>query len=245
VRRAWTVIPEDAAIPNDNARLYVIGDIHGRLDLLDRAVAAIARDVEAHGSDALTVTLGDYIDRGPESSGVIARLAANPFPTPYVALRGNHELMLEMFLADPSVGTQWRPQGGEQTLQSYGVAVRHVVGRANLQASELLREALPREHVAFLRSLRTSYTHGRFFLCHAGVRPGIPLDEQRDEDLMWIRDEFLLSTVDFGKIVVHGHTPTPEPEVLANRINIDTKAFASGRLTCVVLEQTGYRFLQV
>jgi calcineurin-like phosphoesterase family protein len=191
------------------------------------------------------VTLGDYIDRGPESSGVIARLAANPFPTPYVALRGNHELMLEMFLADPSVGTQWRPQGGEQTLQSYGVAVRHVVGRGNVQASELLREALPREHVAFLRSLRTSYTHGRFFLCHAGVRPGVPLDEQRDEDLMWIRDEFLLSTVDFGKIVVHGHTPRPEPEVLANRINIDTKAFASGRLTCVVLEQTGYRFLQV
>jgi serine/threonine protein phosphatase 1 len=248
VRAAWrtrTVIAEDAAIPNDNARLYVIGDIHGRLDLLDRAVAAITRDVEAHGSDALTVTLGDYIDRGPESSGVIARLAANPFPTPYVALRGNHELMLEMFLADPSVGTQWRPQGGEQTLQSYGVAVRHVVGRGNVQASELLREALPREHVVFLRSLRTSYTHGRFFLCHAGVRPGVPLDEQRDEDLMWIRDEFLLSTVDFGKIVVHGHTPRPEPEVLANRINIDTKAFASGRLTCVVLEQTGYRFLQV
>ncbi|HEY2755963.1 MAG TPA: metallophosphoesterase family protein, partial [Pseudolabrys sp.] len=240
-----TVIAEDAAIPNDNARLYVIGDIHGRLDLLERAAAAITRDVEAHGSDALTVTLGDYIDRGPESAGVIDRLAGNPFPTPYVALRGNHELMLEMFLADPAVGVQWRPQGGEQTLQSYGIAVRHVVGSANLQASELLREALPREHVAFLRSLRTSYTHGRFFLCHAGVRPGVPLDKQRDEDLMWIRDEFLVSTMDFGKIVVHGHTPMAEPEVLPNRINIDTKAFASGRLTCIVLEQTGYRFLQV
>jgi serine/threonine protein phosphatase 1 len=212
---------------------------------LERAIGAITRDIQAHGSDALTVTLGDYIDRGPDSSGVIARLAANPFPTPYVALRGNHELMLEMFLADPSVGMQWRPQGGEQTLHSYGVVVRHLAGRANVQAAALLREALPLEHVVFLRSLRSSYTHGRFFLCHAGVRPGVPLDKQREEDLLWIRDEFLLSTMDFGKIVVHGHTPTPEPEVLANRINVDTKAFASGRLTCVVLEQTGYRFLEV
>jgi serine/threonine protein phosphatase 1 len=248
VRAVWrtrTVIAEDAAIPNDNARLYVIGDIHGRLDLLERAVVAITRDVEAHGGDALTVTLGDYIDRGPDSSGVIGCLAGNPFPTPYVALRGNHEAMFETFLVDPSVGTQWRPQGGEQTLHSYGVTVRHIVGRANALASEQLREALPREHVSFLRSLRTSFTHGRFFLCHAGVRPGVPLDQQHDEDLMWIREEFLLSSADFGKIVVHGHTPTPEPEVLQNRINIDTKAFASGRLTCLVLEQTGYRFLKV
>jgi serine/threonine protein phosphatase 1 len=153
--------------------------------------------------------------------------------------------MFETFLVDPSVGTQWRPQGGEQTLHSYGVTVRHIVGRANALASEQLREALPREHVSFLRSLRTSFTHGRFFLCHAGVRPGVPLDQQHDEDLMWIREEFLLSSADFGKIVVHGHTPTPEPEVLQNRINIDTKAFASGRLTCLVLEQTGYRFLKV
>jgi serine/threonine protein phosphatase 1 len=213
--------------------------------LLERAIAAVTRDVDSHGSDALTVTLGDYIDRGPDSRGVIERLAVNPFPTPYVALRGNHEAMLETFLADPSVGLQWRTQGGEQTLQSYGVAVRHVVGRANVEASKRLRAALPQGHVSFLRSLRMSLTHGRFFLCHAGVRPGVPLDVQSDEDLMWIREEFLFSTADFGKIVVHGHTPTPEPEVLPNRINIDTKAFASGRLTCVVLEHEGYRFLEV
>jgi serine/threonine protein phosphatase 1 len=213
--------------------------------LLERVVAAIVRDVDAHGSNAQTVTLGDYIDRGPDSRGVIDRLAGNPFPTPYVALRGNHEAMLDEFLADPSVGPQWRSQGGEQTLQSYGVAVRHMAGRANVQAAELLRAAMPREHVGFLRSLRMSFTHGPFFLCHAGVRPGVPLDKQRDEDLMWIREEFLFSTADFGKIVVHGHTPMPEPEVLPNRINIDTKAFASGRLTCVVLEPDGYRFLKV
>lgn len=237
---------EDASIPNENTRLYAIGDIHGRLDLLDRAVAAIERDVGTHGSDALTVTLGDYIDRGPESCGVIERLAENPFPTPYVALKGNHEAMLADFLGDPSRGLHWRMQGGDQTLQSYGVAAgRLMVGKANVDAAERLRAALPESHVTFLRSLRTSLTHGKFFFCHAGVRPGVPLERQNEHDLLWIRAEFLNSAVDFGKIVVHGHTPARAPEVLANRINIDTGAFASGRLTCVVLDEGGHRFLEV
>jgi serine/threonine protein phosphatase 1 len=199
-----------------------------------------------HGSDALTVTLGDYVDRGPASRAVIERLAENPFATPYVALKGNHEAMLADFLDDPSVGMHWRSQGGDQTLHSYGVGVpRFMVGRANADASERLRAALPASHVTFLRSLKTSLHHGRYFLCHAGVRPGVPLDDQSEHDLLWIRGEFLRSNVDFGKIVVHGHTPAPEPEVLANRINIDTGAFASGRLTCVVLEDEGYRFLDI
>lgn len=241
-----SVISEDASIPNENTRLYAIGDIHGRADLLERAIAAIHSDVEVHGGDALTVTLGDYVDRGPASRAVIERLAANPFPTPYVALRGNHEAMMEDFLADPAVGVQWRPQGGDQTLHSYGVGVpRLIAGKANVEAAERLRAALPESHVAFLSSLKTSLSHGRFFLCHAGVRPGVPLANQNEHDLLWIRGEFLKSRADFGKIVVHGHTPTPEPEVLPNRINIDTGAFASGRLTCVVLEDQGYRFLEV
>ena len=105
------------------SRLYVIGDIHGRLDLLERAIAAIGRDVERHGPAALTVTVGDYIDRGPDSRGVIERLAANPFPTPYVALKGNHEAFLEAFLADPTTGLHWRLQGGDETLLSYGVPI--------------------------------------------------------------------------------------------------------------------------
>lgn len=224
----------------------MIGDIHGRLDLLDRAVAAIHRDVAAHGSDALTVTLGDYIDRGPSSCGVLDRLADNPFPTPYVALRGNHEAMIEEFLDDPSYGMHWRSQGGAETLQSYGVVVRGLtVGRANVEAAARLRSVMPAKHATFLRSLQMSFTHGRFFLCHAGVRPGVPLAQQSEHDLMWIRREFLASTADFGKIVVHGHTPVAEPEVLPNRINIDTCAYASDRLTCVVLEPEGYRFLDV
>lgn len=237
---------EDAKIPNENTRLYVIGDVHGRLDLLDRVIAAIHRDVEAHGPDALTITLGDYIDRGPASRGVLDRLIANPFPTPYVALKGNHEELLESFLADPAVGQHWRRLGGLETLHSYGVPVGELmVGRNYEEAADRLRAALPVEHVNFLQSLKTSFSHGQYFMCHAGVRPGVPLERQSDEDLLWIRDEFLSSKMNFGKIVVHGHTPVEEPEVRPNQINIDTGAFATGQLTCVVLDNAGHRFLAV
>ena len=237
---------QDATTPNQNARLYVIGDIHGRLDLLDDAIAAIKRDVEAHGPDALTVTLGDYVDRGPKSRGVIDRLWANPFPIPHVALKGNHELLLETFLVDPATGQHWCRLGGLETLHSYGVSDHGPrMGKNYDEASAQLRDAMPAEHIKFLHSLKTSYSHSNYFLCHAGVRPGIPLNQQSDDDLLWIRDEFLSSTIDFGRIVVHGHTPVQAPEVLANRINIDTGAFATGRLTCVVLDRQGHRFLKV
>jgi serine/threonine protein phosphatase 1 len=223
-------------------RLYVIGDIHGRLDLLDRMIGAIERDVAAHGPGALTVTVGDYIDRGPDSHGVIGRLAANPFPTPYVALKGNHEAMLEAFLADPSIGVHWRSQGGEETLVSYGVSapLRAIDDYA---AARRLSGAMPDAHVVFLQSLKMSLDIGGYFLCHAGVRPGVALDRQRDEDLLWIRDEFLDCTADFGRVVVHGHTPMEVPEVRPNRISIDTGAYATGRLTCVVLEGKSHRFI--
>jgi serine/threonine protein phosphatase 1 len=107
-----------------------------------------------------------------------------------------------------------------------------------------LRAAMPAEHTGFLQSLKTSHSHGKYFLCHAGVRPGVPLEQQSNEDLLWIRDEFLKSTMNFGKIVVHGHTPVETPDVLPNRINIDTGAFATGQLTCVALDESGHRFLQ-
>ena len=145
-------------------------------------------------------------------------------------------MLLESFLADPAVGEHWRRLGGLETLHSYGVPVTGLmVGKAYEEAADRLRDAMPAEHTSFLRSLKNSYSTDKYFLCHAGVRPGVPLERQREEDLLWIRDEFLSSTKDFGKIVVHGHTPVEEPEVLPNRINIDTGAFATGRLTCVVL----------
>lgn len=229
---------------DDDTRLYAIGDVHGRLDLLERAIRAIERDVAERGGMALTVTLGDYIDRGPQSRGVIECLADNPFATPYVALKGNHEALLEAFLADPAVGSHWRRLGGLETIASFGVPVQQLMlGRNYEEAAARLREALTPQHLDFLAALKTSVVVGRYFLCHAGVRPGIPLERQRDDDLLWIRDEFLHSTADFGKIVVHGHTPVAEPEVLPNRINIDTGAFMTGRLTCVVLEKDRHRFL--
>ncbi|HWD58315.1 MAG TPA: metallophosphoesterase family protein [Stellaceae bacterium] len=225
--------------------LYVIGDIHGRADLLDRAIEQIRRDVETHpGRDALTVTLGDYVDRGPDSRGVLDRLASNPFPTEFIALKGNHEDLMEAFLEDPSIADHWRHLGGLETLHSYGVAVGPLMRGQNYEeAAEALRAALPQSHRDFLASLSLSQVVGRYFFCHAGVRPGVALERQREEDLLWIREPFLDSRADFGKIVVHGHTPAEAPEVLPNRINLDTGAFMTGRLTCAALEGSRVRFL--
>jgi serine/threonine protein phosphatase 1 len=227
-------------------RIYAIGDIHGRLDLLERAIDAIQRDVAQRGAAALTVTVGDYIDRGPQSCGVLERLVSNPFPTSYVALKGNHEEMLEAFLADPAAGPHWARNGGLETLESYGISVSGLRrGASFVGAAKQLRAALPAAHVDFLRSLKLSFSWGKYFFCHAGVRPGVPLDRQSEDDLLWIRDLFLASEMDFGQIVVHGHTPALTPEVRANRIGIDTGAYSSGRLTCVALGEGVPRFLQV
>jgi serine/threonine protein phosphatase 1 len=234
-----------AAAQAEQARIYAIGDIHGRSDLLDRMVVAIARDLEAHpAAESVTVTLGDYVDRGPDSHGVLDRLIRNPFPTRLVALKGNHEALFETFMQDPSIADHWRRLGGLETLHSYGVAVGSMMlGRNYEEAARALRAAVPPAHLELLASLKTTLTMGRYFLCHAGVRPGVALERQSEQDLLWIRDEFLASTADFGKIVVHGHTPREKPEVLANRINVDTGAFLTGRLTCAVLEQDSVRFL--
>src|SRR5262249_30461214 len=144
--------------------------------------------------EGLTVTLGDYVDRGPDSRGVLDRLVRNPFPTDYIALKGNHEELFEAFLGQPTIGPQWRHLGGLETLHSYKVPVASLmIGTGFEEASTALRQALPEEHSTFLRNLKLSLTIGRYFLCHAGVRPGIPLESQRAEDLLWIRDEFLHS----------------------------------------------------
>ena len=229
----------------DTGRLYVIGDIHGRSDLLDRMVGEIANDLTARPIAAsLVVTVGDYVDRGPDSRGVIERLLRNPFPTRLIALKGNHEVLLEGFLLDPQVADHWRRYGGLETLQSYGVPVGDVMrGKEYLAAARALAHAVPAEHFDFLGALRTSLTVGKYCICHAGVRPGVPLDRQTEEDLLWIREPFLDSRADFGKIVVHGHTPAEQPELLPNRINVDTGAFMTGRLTCAALDADGVRFI--
>jgi serine/threonine protein phosphatase 1 len=235
---------ENKEARNHTAPLYVIGDIHGRLDLLDRLIKAIHRDVGANANKSLTVTLGDYVDRGPNSRGVINRLSINPFPGEFIALKGNHEELLQNFLSQPESGKHWRQIGGFETLRSFGIPVAPLMKGQNYdQAAEQLHDTLSPTETAFLGSLRLSLTVDRFFLCHAGVRPGVPLDRQTPADLLWIRDEFLNSNADFGKLIIHGHSPVVEPEIRANRINIDTGAFATGRLTCAVIEADNFRFM--
>jgi serine/threonine protein phosphatase 1 len=236
---------DQSKLSADDIRLYVIGDIHGRSDLLDRIIDEIYRDIEGCGGrECLTITLGDYVDRGPDSRGVLDRLSQNPFPTRYVALRGNHEALLEAFLQRPSVLDHWRHLGGLETLHSYGIAVNELMrGKGYEEAALALSAAVPEKHLAFLRSLKNSVTIGEYFLCHAGVRPGIPLDRQNIDDLLWIREEFLNSDLAHGKMLIHGHTPNEWPEVKRNRVNIDTGAFATGRLTCLVIDGGRGRFL--
>lgn len=228
-------------------RVYAIGDIHGRSDLLDRMVETIARDMTVRPApEALTVVLGDYIDRGPDSRGVIERLLPNPFGMPLVPLKGNHEAMLGTFLREPSSASGWRRWGGLETLHSYGVDVTALQRSKGYEAAcKALHTALPVRHMEFFDSLKLSLSVGPYFLCHAGIRPSVPLARQCEDDLLWIRDEFLDCKADFGKIVVHGHTPIEKPQHLHNRINVDTGAFMTGCLTCAVLEPNEVRFLSV
>jgi len=233
------------SITPEPRRIYAIGDIHGRRDLLDRMIDAICRDLKAYPVEhAVTVTLGDYVDRGPDSRRVVERLAKNPFPTDFVALKGNHEEMLTWFLRDPSVGGEWLRNGGLETLYSYGIDVGPLMRHRGYEAAAAaFQKTLPPTHMAFFASLRLALSIGKYFFCHAGVRPGVPIKYQREHDLLWIREDFLHDRTDFGKVVVHGHTPSPSPEIRPNRINIDTGAFITGRLTCAVLEADQPRFL--
>jgi serine/threonine protein phosphatase 1 len=224
--------------------LYAVGDIHGRADLL----AAIEKPIVADwrhrgGGDALLIFLGDYVDRGPQSAAVIERLIEG-FALPSVHLRGNHEQMLLDFLDDPGLGEMWRRNGGMETLASYGVDIGEVsVGRGFERAARDLKSRIPAAHLSFLNGLKPSLTVGGYFFCHAGVRPGVPLEAQTADDLMWIREPFIVSRADFGKIVVHGHTPVETPELLPNRINIDTGAFLTGKLTCLAIDGAETSFI--
>jgi serine/threonine protein phosphatase 1 len=228
-----------------DVRLYIIGDIHGRSDLLDQMIKQINDDIDAFGpTESLTITLGDYVDRGPDSRGVLERLSRNPFPTDYIALKGNHEALLETFLETPAVGEHWRQLGGLETLHSYRVPMEELMrGKGFEQAAHRLAAVLPAAHREFLASLKTHLTIDNCFFCHAGVRPNVPLDRQRADDLLWIRDEFLNTQKTFGKMIIHGHTPNEWPEIRPNRVNLDTGAFATGRLTCLVLDHGSERFL--
>lgn len=237
---------EDRALcPPAGVRIYAIGDIHGELGLLEQLQSAIDDDLAAHPIDnAIEVTLGDYIDRGPDSRGVIHHLSTRPPQgRTRISLMGNHEDYLVQFLDDPTVLYDWLPNGGVPTLTSYGVNV----DRSNVDPARVHQEftaALPQHHRAFITGLQTSHRSGDVLLVHAGIRPTVPLDEQTSHDLMWIRRDFLAHAGPLPVRVVHGHTPVRHPVVLPYRISVDTGAFATGVLTCCVLEGDTVRFIQ-
>ena len=226
-------------------RLYAIGDIHGRLDLLTELERRIADDAASSGAARnVIVYLGDYLDRGGQSREVVERLIERPLSGfERVLLLGNHEDSMLQFLVDVQIGPAWLGFGGAATLLSYGIKPP-VSDRDLVRAQEELRAKLPERHLAFLRGLKLNHVEGDYYFVHAGIRPGVPLDAQRPSDLLWIRDEFLHSRQDYGKIIVHGHTITETPEIKRNRIGIDTGAFASGLLTCLVLQGEAWSFLQ-
>ena len=219
-------------------RIYAIGDIHGRLDLLNELLARITSDIALRPTARpLYVFLGDYIDRGPASCETIDRLIEHGKAHESVFLKGNHELIAIKCLSDRGLFDQWLRLGGLETLVSYGVPAETLAnGKQIAELQSAFHGALPQAHFRFFRDLKNSFECGDFFFAHAGVKPNVELSRQKENDLLWIRGEFLSSKDDFGKIVVHGHTPTREIEVGPNRINIDTGAFATGRLTCLVLE---------
>jgi serine/threonine protein phosphatase 1 len=192
------------------------------------------------------VYLGDYVDRGPDSRGVIDHLLDHPLPVDEtIHLLGNHEDAMRQFLDDIWIGESWMSFGGRETLQSYGVAPDAALTRhAWLTAAQKkLGQVLPERHLSFLKSLRLWHREGGYLLVHAGIRPRIELERQRRDDLIWIRHEFLESEADHGCIVVHGHSIRREPEIRHNRIGIDTGACFTGRLTALVLEGSERRFL--
>ncbi len=227
-------------------RIYAIGDIHGRADLLHHLHAEIAQDLERSPvREVCLVYLGDYLDRGPGSAAVLDLLVHSPFPrAKRHFLKGNHEAMALAFLEDPTGAASWLQYGGRETLQSYGIDPGFPRGRRELvRLRDRFYRRLPKSHLALLERLNLSCEVGDFLFVHAGIDPDRPLSRQRENDLLWIREPFLSHPGPFERIVVHGHTPSPEPENLPFRINVDTGAFLSGRLTALVLEGENRRFL--
>jgi serine/threonine protein phosphatase 1 len=228
-------------------RLYAVGDVHGRLDALNALVAAIHEDTKTAEHPVL-IMLGDYVDRGPASRQVIERLIeleSDPhLETRFI--RGNHDETMLRFVTEPTVGTSWCSFGGAETLQSYGVQAPTMGDDTEAweAASAAFAAAIPSGHVRFLQALEPSVEYGDYFFTHAGVRPGVDLSDQDLHDLMWIRDDFLRGSAAFSKTIVHGHTPEPDAFVSDRRIGVDTGAYATGRLTAVVLEGVGRRLIQ-
>jgi serine/threonine protein phosphatase 1 len=231
-----------ASLPRGQ-RVYAIGDVHGCLDRLRALHRAIAWDLSSRPVESSTlIHLGDYVDRGPDSAGVLALLLEGPMPArigSVVNLLGNHEEMMltALDVRLPPVVQHWLMNGGRATLDSFGLDVA--------AGPDVWADRLPPGRLGFLSHLALTHRVGDYVFVHAGIRPGLPLAAQIREDLLWIREPFLSSNADFEAVVVHGHTPTPAPELRRNRIGIDTGAVMGGKLTCAVLERNKVGFIAV
>ena len=233
--------PHSAPAGATGYRAYAVGDVHGRLDLLQDLLAKIHAELQHHPAPkAVLVFVGDLIDRGPSSAQVVERLRTyqrDGIRT--VFLLGNHEeVLLRILGGDASLIDKWRWFGGAECLQSYGVDPAQLDRASDDEALSIVRSAIPREHVDFLESFSDSCRFGDYFFVHAGIRPGVEIEQQSQADLRWIREPFLLDDTDHGCVVVHGHTITPDVDQRSNRIGIDTGAYRTGVLTALAIEGT-------
>jgi len=220
-------------------RAYAVGDVHGRLDLLDQLLAIIEEDCARDPArKSLLIFLGDLIDRGPDSNGVVERLRTYRHDRlqPHF-LAGNHEeVLLRLVAGERGILDSWLKFGGAQCLQSYGTDPASLRGSSEQVALEIVRQSIPEEHVQFLKSFADTLTLGDYLFVHAGIRPGVDLYLQSQSDLRWIRGPFLECSEDHGRIIVHGHTISEDVDERPNRIGIDTGAYRSGMLTALAVE---------
>ncbi|WP_206943605.1 metallophosphoesterase family protein [Roseibium limicola] len=228
--------------------IYAIGDVHGCLDLLKKLEEKIIADRKDPAEDTLILYLGDLVDRGPDSKGVIDH-CLSPLPPGFerMSLCGNHDQLFYEFLLNPSLASDWIAFGGQETLMSYGVDVASLLSRCSGEEGfrSLLGEAIPKSHFRYLQELPVALTTDQAHFVHAGMRPGVSMADQIDDDLMWIREEFLVAHPASDRLIVHGHTPAPTPQLGPDRIGIDTKAVGSGPLTAVHIYHGSHRFLSV
>jgi serine/threonine protein phosphatase 1 len=230
--------------------VYAVGDLHGRLDLLNRIHRQIADDaMQRAASRRQLVYLGDYVSRGPDSAGVVDRVREwLPDGFQRITLKGNHEDLLLRFLdGEIDTGRHWLDYGGLEAMSAYGVVIADREARDDASVIALgndLAARIPASHLEFFRTLQINHSAGDYFFVHGGVRPGVRLAEQSARDCLWIRKTFLDSEADHGAVVVHGHSISDQPEIRLNRIGIDTGAYRSNVLTCLVLDGQTRSFLQ-
>ncbi len=230
----------------DGYRAYAVGDVHGRLDLLDQLLGKIEADIAVReASQNLVVFLGDLIDRGPQSCQVVERLMTwQPADASTIFLCGNHEeVLLRVLKGEPGLLADWLKFGGAECLASYGLSRERLLNKNESEALTAIRAAVPEAHQSFLASFADTFRFGDYLFVHAGIRPGLDVAAQRSKDLRWIRAPFLDDLTDHGFTVVHGHTISESVEQRSNRIGVDTGAYRSGLLTAIAVEGTQRWFL--